>query len=94
MPSKRRELTPEQVQMQKLIDLGCDQLDVEMKELHNQSASLISQWLLWEMATNEKSFEDVSIDLCRRFLKTHQMKVCAGAGAEVQAHLDEHTIDE
>lgn len=94
MPKKRRELTPEQVELQKLVELGCDQLDIEMKEASAGTASLFAQWILWEMATQERSFEEISIDLCRGFLKTHQLRICADAGREVQRHLDEHTITE
>ena len=94
MSKKRRELTPEQVELQKLVELGCDQLDMEMKEAAAKNASLFSQWILWEMATQERSFEEISVDLCRSFLKTHQLSICAGAGRDVQRHLDEHTITE
>ena len=47
MASRKKSLSPEEVQLQKLVDLGCDQLDIEMKEAIAPNASLIAQWLLW-----------------------------------------------
>ena len=91
--SRRRQLDPVGAELQKLIDLGTDQLDIEMKELSAQNASLISQWILWEMAMKEQSFEEISIELCRMIFKQHMAITCARAGAKVQEHLDEHTID-
>lgn len=91
--SRRTEKTPAQVELQKLVDLGCEQLDIEMKDLAANNASLISQWILWEMAMKEQTFEEISVELCRMFFRQHMTQSCASAGAAVQKHLDEHTVD-
>ena len=89
MPKKPKDYTPEQQEMGKFLEYGCAQLDKEMQAAAEEHASLFSQWLLWEMATTGKSFDDVSIDLCRRFFKSHQVAICIGAGREVAEHIDQ-----
>lgn len=81
-----------QSETKKFLELGCEQLDIEMEALVNESASLIAQWILWEMASSNKTFEEVSIELCRRHLRRHMIVSCVNAGQNVQEHLDSHVV--
>ena len=86
-------MSPGQVEFQKFVDMGCEQLDIEMKDLAANNATLVSQWILWEMAMKEQTFEETSVEFCRMLFKQHMTLSSARAGAAVQAALDEHTID-
>ena len=88
--SKSNEPPKHLSELHRLVNIGCDQLDREMRALGAENASLITQWLMWEMATNEKSFEEVSVDLCRSFIRTHMTALQANAGSEVQKYLNEN----
>lgn len=92
MAKRKKATDPESTSMQKLLELGCNQLDTEMEALGNESASLIAQWILWEMASTNKTFEEVSIELCRKHLRRHMIVSCINAGQKVQAHLDSHVV--
>lgn len=92
MGQKKQKLSSQDSEMKKLADLGCDQLDDEMKEVFTEKASLISTWLLWEMVQTSQTFEEVSVDLCRRLLRIHQTAQIVNAGRSVQEYLDEHTV--
>lgn len=83
---------PVQKEMQRLSDLGHEQLDLEMKEVFAEKSSLIASFLLNEMALRETSFEDEAVKLCRGFLKNHQARLVINAGMTIQKDLDEHTV--
>ena len=44
------------------------------------------------MVQTSQTFEEVSVDLCRRLLRIHQTAQIVNAGRSVQEYLDEHTV--
>ena len=90
--SQRKSKTPEQVENQRLIDQALDQLDQEMTFMYAQNSALVTAWVTHELASSDKTFEEIAIYLARNFMLPHDISSLAGVGKNIDAQIDEHTV--
>ena len=93
MAQRKRDRDPAELEYNKLLNAGADQLAEEIEALIAEHSSLMVQAIEHRMVQEDFTFDEACANIGRAILHAHTGRQLVRVGLEVRKHLDDHTVD-